>query len=33
VKQLANHWGGRVSLKSELNSGSTFKVELPLAGQ
>lgn len=32
VKQLVNHWGGRVSLKSEINSGSTFKVELPLAG-
>ncbi len=32
VKQLVNHWGGRVSLKSELNAGSTFKVELPLAG-
>ncbi len=33
VKQLVNHWGGRVSLKSELNSGSTFKIELPLAGK
>jgi len=33
VKQLVNHWGGRVSLKSALNAGSTFKVELPLARQ
>lgn len=32
VRQLVNHWGGRVSLKSALNQGSTFKVELPLAG-
>ena len=31
VKQLVNHWGGRVSVKSELNAGSTFKVEIPLA--
>ncbi len=33
VKQLVNHWGGRVSLKSEINAGSTFKIELPLAGK
>jgi signal transduction histidine kinase len=33
VRQLVNHWGGRVSLKSELNVGSTFKIELPLAGK
>ena len=33
VKQLVNHWGGRVSVKSELNAGSTFKIELPLAGK
>ena len=32
VKQLVNHWGGRVSVKSKLNAGSTFKIELPLAG-
>lgn len=30
VKQLVNRWGGRVSLTSEPNQGSTFKVELPL---
>lgn len=32
VKQLVNHWGGRVSVKSKLNAGATFKIELPLAG-